>query len=215
MKRSVVWLIALSFVSVLWCTNASAVGVGFYLEGGGGSGEGEWESDTVAWDIDTTTAAVGFVLDTAPTNEKNFNYRLNVGLGSQKWEDTDGVEVDAGGVYVENIFGFALKKSETFRWWLGPLVRLGYYSGESDTYYDGVGDSAKFEFDYAEFGVGAATGMNFKIKKVILAPSVGVRFCGFAGTGTVSGVLGGTPFSFEEDIEGNTTTGFANIAILF
>jgi len=214
MKRSVVWLIALSFVSTLWCSNAAAVGLGFYLDGGSGSGEAEWESDTVAWDIDTKTAAVGFVLDTAPTNEKNFNYRLNVGLGSQNWEDTDGIELKSGGIYVENIFGFALKKSETFRWWLGPLVRLGYYSGETDTFYV-AGDPAKVEVDYAEFGIGAVTGMNFKINKVILAPSLGVRFSGFAGSGTSTITTGGVTYSVDEDIEGNTTTGFLNLALMF
>lgn len=215
MKRSVFFLVAMSLISTLWCSNASAVGLGFYVDASGGSGESEWESDSNHWDIDTSGGATGFVLDTAPTNESVFNYRLNAGFAGQDWEDEDGITLESGGIYVENIFGVAMTKNERFRWWLGPLVRLGFYSGETDTWHDGA-DRRKVEVDYAEFGVGVVTGINININnRVTLAPSVGFRYCGFSGNGTTKETIDGVHYSDDEDIEGSTTSGFVNFAVLF
>lgn len=215
MKKLVFGLVVLSFISSLWCSNALAVGFGVFVDLSSGSGDAEWDTDTVSWDVDTSAAAIGFVLDTAPTNERTFNYRLNAGLAGQDLEDDDGTTVESVGIYAENIFGFALVKNERVRWWLGPLVRVGIYSGETDTFIFN-GDSIQTDIDYAEFGIGAVTGLNFNINdKVVLSPSIGFRHCGFAGTGTTNEVIGGTRFSTEEDISGTTTSVFANFAVLF
>lgn len=202
MKRIFLLLIAACITPCLFYSNAFAVGLGAYIEGSAGSGEAEWDSDTTAWDIDSSGGAIGFVLDTSPTNKSNFNYRLNIGITAQDWEDDAGYTLEAAGITIENTFGFALNKTEKFRWWLGPLVRVGFFSGETDT-------PIKIDVNYFEFGIGAATGLNFNINnKVVLSPSLGFRISGYAGTGE-------WPNGYEEDIEGNTTTGFFNLAVLF
>lgn len=195
MKR----LALMTVVLLLLSSTAFAIGIGPFLDISGGSGESEWESDYDSWDVDTSTGAIGFVLDTAPTNERTFNYRLNVGIANQVMKDDFGDELDSTGIYIENIFGFAFLKNENFRWWAGPLIRLGYYSGEVD--------NSNIDIDYAEFGIGAVTGWNFRAGSTIFSPSIGFRVNGFAGTGDDG--------YYEEDIEGNTTTAFANVALLF
>jgi hypothetical protein len=117
--------------------------------------------------------------------------------------------------YAENIFGFALIRDENVRWWLGPLVRVGIYSGETDTFNTG-GGTQQIDFDYAEIGFGAVTGVNFNIKdRLILAPSIGFRHCVFAGTGEINEYSGGVHYYWEEDITGEVTSVFANFAVLF
>jgi hypothetical protein len=148
-------------------------------------------------------------------NERTFNYRLNAGLAAQNIEDDFGFEIEAGGIYAENIFGFALIRDENVRWWLGPLVRVGIYSGETDTFNTG-GGTQQIDFDYIELGIGAVTGLNFNINdRLILAPSLGFRICGFAGTGEINEYVGGVHYYWEEDISGGTTSAFANFAVLF
>jgi hypothetical protein len=148
-------------------------------------------------------------------NERTFNYRLNAGLAAQNIEDDFGFEIEAGGIYAENIFGFALIRDENVRWCLGPLVRVGIYSGETDPINIG-GVTQQIDFDYAEVGIGAVTGVNFNINdRLILSPSIGFSVCGFAGTGEINEYVGGVHYYWEEDISGGTTSAFANFAVLF
>lgn len=204
-----------AFITVLmWSPNSFASGLGVFIDAsGGGSGEFEWESDFNSRDVDSKAAAFGFVLDTAPTNEKAFNYRLNVGFARHELEDI--VKIKSKGIYAENIFGFALIKNEALRWWVGPLVRVGFYSGDTDTVQIGPGTLEKTELDYAEFGVGAVTGLNVKVGNVILSPSIGVRFSGYAGEGEITTQNGFGTSSFKEDFEASATNIFANFALLF
>lgn len=203
----------------------AGVGIGPYIDLAGGSGEMEWDTygdgwanlgfNTETWDVDAGSGAIGFVLDTAPTGPSVFNYRLNVGLEAQNFEDNYGIEMKVGGLVVENVFGFALVRKPNLRWWIGPLVRFGYYSGETDDYFEG-GFRKKTEADLFEFGIGAVTGVNIpvgKSKNVILAPSAGVRFIGVGGDGTVTNLDTGT--SFDDDLSGGFTTAFVNFALLF
>lgn len=196
--------------TLLFSSTAFAVGFGVFADFSSGSGEAEWDGGS-EWDIDSDMVAGGFVLDTAPSNESTFNYRLNIGLADQTLEDDYGEDLDATGFYVENIFGFALIKKENFRWWLGPLVRIGYYSGEAEI--EGLVYEAEIDFDYIEFGVGVVTGLNFKAGQVVISPSIGVRYSAFAGEGEFEET--GTYYKYEEDIEAYTVTAFANIALLF
>lgn len=224
MRKFIVCLVValvLSFSNVA----LAGVGIGPYIDLAGGGGEMEWDTagdgwgdigfSTETWDVDAGSGAIGFVLDTAPTGPSTFNYRLNVGLESQTLEDDYGIEMRMGGLVIENVFGFALVKKTNLRWWVGPLVRFGFYSGETDDYYY-LGDRTKTEADLFEFGVGAVTGLNIpvgKSKKVILAPSAGVRFIGVGGEGTVTNLDTGT--SFNDDISGGISTVFVNFALLF
>jgi hypothetical protein len=193
-------LLVASFVIVLlWSSSSFAVGFGAFVDGAFGSGSAEWDRDNRSFDIDSRTFAVGFALDTATTNEKLFNYRLNLGYIRHEFEDEHNNTVKTNGVYAENIFGFALVRNENFRWWAGPLLRVGYLSGGTGS--DGT------DFKLGEFGVGAVTGLNFKTGNAILSPSIGVRFNGYGGEGTRGGS--------NQDITQSTTNVFANFAVLF
>lgn len=199
-------------ILLLWSPNSFAVGLGAYMEGAGGSGEAEWDSDYDSYDIDSKTFSAGLVLDTAPTNERVFNYRLNIGYVRQELEDEQNVTIKTNGVVAENIFGFAFIRNDNFRWWGGPLVRVGYHSGDIGTVRGRDNTSVEVDFELAEFGVGGVTGLNFKAGKVILAPSIGFRYSGYVGEGTttVQG-LG----AYEEDFTAYTANAFANFAVLF
>ncbi|MBE0501952.1 MAG: hypothetical protein IBX47_10970 [Desulfuromonadales bacterium] len=198
MKKTVLMLMVSLF---LFSSNAFAVKFGAFLDVSGGSGEAEWESDWNAWDIDARTAAVGFVFDTVAADNRVFNYRMNIGIANQVLEDDYGAELDTTGFYVENIFGFALIKKADFCWWVGPLVRVGFYSGESEN------SLSDIDIDYFELGIGAVTGLNLDVGRSILSPSVGFRVSGLAGEGCEAG--------WCEDFEASTVTAFANIALLF
>lgn len=192
----------------------AAVAMGPYLDLSGGSGTFEWDSDNFEFDVDSSGGAIGFALDSAPSYRSYFNYRLNIGLESQDLEDEYGDTLEMGGVVVENVFCFAVVDEPDFRWWAGPLVRIGFYSGETDDYYDSLGDRHRTEADLFEFGVGLATGFNVRVgPNTYLAPSAGIRFIGASGSGTDKNLDQRT--QFEDDLEGNLTTLFVNFSLLF
>lgn len=192
----------------------AATAIGPYLDAANGTGTFEWDSDNFDFDVDSGSGAVGFVLDTAPAGAANFNYRLNIGLEGQNLEDENGATLEMGGVSFENIFGFALVRQRDFRWWAGPLVRIGFYSGETDDQYNSYGDRYKTEADLFEFGVGFATGINFRIgPHAYLAPSAGVRYIGAGGEGTVKNFDLHT--QEEDDLSGHLTSVFVNLSLLF
>ncbi len=191
---------------------AEAVSMGPYLDISSGSGSYEWDTSIVEFDVDTRATAIGFALDTA-TDQSNFNYRLNIGFEGQELEDEDNVTLDLNGITFENVFGFAFIQQPDLRWWAGPLIRIGFYSGDSDTYYY-AGTPYKTEFDFFHFGFGVATGVNLKVSNnVVLAPSAGLRFIGASGTGTDINL--DTNARYKDDLSGNSTNLFVNFAVLF
>lgn len=179
---------------------AAAARHGFFIDLAEGSGDAEWDWDTHDWNIDTGSVAVGYVYDSDPTPDQPFNFRLNVGLARLEIEDDYNDTVKSDGVYLETIFGFAAVRTTQLRWWLGPLLRIGYYHGE--------GDGFNLDLDFAEFAVGAATGLNIDLGGVIIAPSLGVRFSGYAGEGEDEN-------HFKDDWDARATSVFFNIATLF
>jgi hypothetical protein len=195
-------------------TPARAVGIGPYVDFSGGSGEFEWDRSNFEFDVDVATGAVGLAIDTAPTGRSYFNYRLNIGLEAQDLEDDSGTTMELGGLTIENVFCFTVANQPRLRWWVGPLVRLGFYSGETDFYYDSFGDLNRTEADLFEFGIGVATGLNIRVNRnLILAPSAGFRFIGASGEGEIINYTAGT--RDEEDLTGGFSTLFVNFALLF
>ena len=214
MQKVTCLFVASFFVLFLWAQNSFATSFGGYVDVSGGSSEAKRDSDYSAWNVDSNAIAFGFVLDTAPTNEKTFNYRLNVGFAKQDFEDDYGIKLKSKGISAENIFGFAFIKNETFRWWGGPLLRIGYYSGDSDSYRVGT-SIINSEIDYVEVGIGAVTGLNFKAGKAILSPSLGFRVNGFGGEEKRTGNTYYGYRTITEDISGHSTNIFANFAVMF
>ncbi|MCI5222289.1 MAG: hypothetical protein D3924_06345 [Candidatus Electrothrix sp. AR4] len=165
------------------------------------------------FDIDTNSVAIGFVLDTAPTDQLFFNYRLNIGFEGQEIEDDFNRTLDVNGVIFENVFGFAFVQRQDFRWWAGPLVHIGINSGDRNTH-DDAGIPYKDEYEFFQFGFGGITGVNFKVgDHVTLAPSIGFRFFAVSGTGTLTNL--NTNVEYEEDLLGGSTSCFVNLAVLF
>ena len=208
----VMFLVVFSFL-VMAPINAEAVSMGPYVDVAGGSGTLEHDTGTIIFedDIETSSSAVGFALETSPLGPSNFSYRLNVGFEGQELEYEDSIfALDLGGIYCENIFAFAFVQNKNLRWWGGPLVRFGFYSGESDTF-----GGLREDHDYFQFGVGLATGMNFKVgPALILTPSVGVRFMGAGGTAELVDASSGVVLD-EADTSASFTNVFVNFALLF
>ncbi|HSH12660.1 MAG TPA: hypothetical protein VLA15_02890 [Desulfurivibrionaceae bacterium] len=190
--------------AILWIPAGraeAALAMGPYLDLSSGDGSFEWDSDNFDFDVDSSSAAIGFALDSAPTGPANFNYRLNIGLERQDLEDEFDDTLEMGGFVVESVFGFALVHQQDFRWWAGPLVRIGFYSGETDDYYDSNGYRSRTEADLFELGLGVATGINVRIgPHIYLAPSAGIRFIGAASEGTVKNLDLHT--EYEDDLSG-------------
>ncbi|MCW5214134.1 hypothetical protein VU13_02240 [Desulfobulbus sp. US5] len=193
---------------------AGAVSMGPYVDISSGSGTFEWDISGYEFDVDTNSVAVGFALDTAVTNQSFFNYRLNIGFEGQEHEDEENLTLELDGVSFENIFGFALVPGPYFRWWVGPLVRFGFSSGETDTHFMPDGTPYKNEFEFVQIGFGVATGINFKVGyNVTLASSIGTRFNVACGTGETTYL--GSNIKAEEDLCGEHTDLFLNFALLF
>lgn len=206
---------ALFIIVAAWSANSFAASMGFAVDGSTGSGEAEWESDWDSWNVDTRGFGVGFVLDTGSMDDRVFNYRLNAGYGRQDIEDEENVTMKSDGIYFENTFAFAFVRQPDFRWWAGPLVRVGYYYGDSDNIRNAA-ETRRTEVEYGEFAAGGVTGWNFKSGGAIFSPSIGVRFTGFAGEGkTRIRTDAGDTFTHREDFDGFATNFFANFAVLF
>jgi hypothetical protein len=177
---------------------ATAAGIGGYAEFGTGSGDFEYDFSP-EFDVDARSAGFGFVFDSNLAGPRIFNYRLNIGYERLELEDDFSTTLDLDGLVIDNTFGFALAGSPTFRWWLGPQVRIGFYNGETDDGFE--------EVDLAAFGIGAVTGMNFMTGNVCMSVSLGARITGYAGESEALGIT--------TDLEGNTGTVFLNLAMLF
>ena len=120
---------------VFFMSSTQAAGLGAFANISPGAAD--WEVDDAGLELDfegdTRRLSFGFVMDTAPAQDRLFNYRLNVGLEAFEadWDDTC-CEMDLGGVAVDNTFGFGVLRTDSVRLWVGPRVRVGFYGGDLD-----------------------------------------------------------------------------------
>ncbi|MDZ4184374.1 MAG: hypothetical protein U1D97_05265 [Desulfuromonadales bacterium] len=194
--------ISLLFLLLLFLMPMSAYSaVGVSLELGGGSGNFDENAIIFDTDVDTGYANIGFVYDSNPYAEYgNFSYRLNIALESHDYKDR-GVTLETGALVFDNIFAFILTKSDTATFWIGPQIRVGFMSGETD-------DFDPLEVDGAMFGLGAVVGTNIRTaSNVGMSLSAGVRRT--ALTGEMSEGW------FSDDFTGDTNEAFVNLALLF
>lgn len=216
------------FMLLLGCVvpAAAATGIGPYVDLGMGGGDLEWDTSGNEWSVNVTAGAIGLVVDSAPNGPETFNYRLQVGYEEQRLAEKEFEEntLEMAGVSVENIFGFAVMNKPTLRWWVGPLLRFGYYKGETDIYSTpSPGGAHTFlryhyqaEAELYELGVGAATGVNIPLNEartLFIAPTAGLRVVGVSGKGELRNFDTGTVES--DDLSGGYITYFANFALLF
>ena len=180
--------------------NASAA-VGLSLELGGGRGNFDGNRVIFDTDVDTGYANIGFVYDSNPYAEQgNFSYRLNIALENHNYKDR-GVTLETGALVFDNTFAFTLAQSNAVTFWIGPQIRVGFMSGETD-------DFAPLEVDGSMFGLGAVVGTNIKTaRNVGMGLSAGIRRTALAGDMSESG--------FSDDFTGHADEAFVNLALLF
>ena len=145
-------------------------------------------------------------MDSNLAQDRLFNYRLNVGydkldVEGDDWNDTT---LELGGLVIDNTFGFGVLRTETFRLWLGPQVRLGFYGGETDN------SGTKLEAALFAFGLAPVVGANWNLgDSFTLSLVAGYRFMGFAG---------GVDLSDDSDdgtFTGSGNMGFLNLSAMF
>jgi hypothetical protein len=179
--------------------------VGVSLEFGGGSGNFDNNYVDPGGDVDTGYTNIGFVYDSNPYGEKgNVAYRLNIALEGHNYEFDDGVTVETGALVFDNTLAFALARNGNTNFWIGPQLRLGFWSGETDTTFWGE----PIEFSGSMFGIGALIGANVRLSEQMgMSVSAGLRQTGLGGEISWDGD--------DDDFTGRSTEGFVNLALLF
>lgn len=157
-SKTAITVLILMLVCFFGVSQAGAGGTGFLASTS--SGDVEWE---VGWPLSTKYqydssehTGFGFVLDTAVAKNSLFNYQLNFVF--DKWESSDGPAgppdtIDVDMFVFNNSFGFGIVRTEGFRFWFGPEIRVGW----------GDGSYGNADFDMFGFGLGWAAGFNFHV----------------------------------------------------
>ena len=172
MKNILTLCICFATALVLGTADARAAGFGIYGSVGG-DGSATWSNDYSSTSVKDKTAhqGVGFVFDTAVARDSFFNYQLNLGY-DEFTNKFAGSEVKLGGLMISNSFGFGIVRTEGFRLWMGPEIRLAWPRG-SDSFDD---------YDFFGGGVGPVLGMNFNLPgTVTLAVKAGYQFMNYEG----------------------------------
>ena len=104
---------------------------------------------------------LGFVLDTNVAKESTFGYRLLLQYTLGNLDSTDNPNVTDLKKHKYDMihnFTFGVVHKPGFRWWVGPRIniQIEHASGSDISYQNSWG-----------FGVGAATGVNFKVAERI------------------------------------------------
>lgn len=205
MNRLVKTGIILLCAALLCPTGAFALGLGGSVGFGGGSGTVKYDNPgSDEFSVDAGSFGISFLLETDPLSEELFSYRLNAGFEALNLEDDAGVTAELGGLVFDNTFAFRLAGDSSWRLWLGPQVRLGFYGGETDKEF--LGD--KVEYSAFAFGLGPVFGGNWAVgEDLILGFDTGIRWTGYSGTAEWGG--------YSEDVTISTSVFFVNFDIMF
>ena len=191
--------------ALLFAANgAHALGLGGYAEFGGGKADIDskmsgYPTQNMKPDVKSNWG-VGFSLDTAPMTTDLFSYRLDVGYEAFDYDDNG--TTSFAGVSADNTFAFTIMSNADVRVWAGPTLKLGYYK-------DTEGKSQP-DIELFTFGAGAALGANFPVgSNIIIAPVLGARYNGVAGTASDS--------SWPKDatISGTSTAYYIKLNVLY
>jgi hypothetical protein len=193
-----------------------AAGLGFYAEGSGGSGTftyDTWdEENEESFDMDVSAAGAGFLVDTNPYGGKTFSYRLGLGYERLTWTDDGGAgtgDVDLDAIVMNNGFNFAVARGKRFRVWLGPQLRLGYFSGETDQDMSRGGRQGEKQTAWAA-GIGLGIGVGGQVllsNSFGLGLEVGARYMGYAGRTEL--------YDESDDFTARHASGYLNLSFLF
>ena len=183
-------------------SDARAAGFGIYGSIGG-DGSSTWSQDNgPSYKVKTAHQGAGFVFDTAVAKDSFFNYQLNLGYDefTNKSAIFSGGEVRLGGLMISNAFGFGIVRTDGFRLWMGPEIRLAWPRGSKS----GV------DYDFFGAGVGPVVGMNFNLPGTVsFVVKAGYQFMSYNGTVDSSA----TYTSYDNEIKERLI--YVNIGILF
>ena len=104
---------------------------------------------------------LGFVLDTNVAKDSTFGYRLLLQYTLGNLDSTDNQNVTNLKKHKYDMihnFAFGVVRKPGFKWWIGPRInmQIEHVSGSDISYQNSWG-----------FGIGAATGVNFKVAERI------------------------------------------------
>ena len=199
MKKIFLVIMVVAFSLSFLPEQAQAFGFGGYVEGSKGDGEFKYEHSS-DFDVDADATGIGFVMDTNLGGKRIFNYRLNVGYEKLNLEDDFGETLELEGLVVANTFGFAMVRNQNFRWWIGPQIRVGAYSGD-------LNRDSSVNYDLVSFGVGGVMGFNYLTGDFCVSTTLGVLRTGYSGETDEPGP--------NRDVDGHTNTVFLNVAFMF
>lgn len=156
--RKILFIIFTLIIIPFAAATADASGLGFYV--GGGSGDSDIDTGPNWWSItnsnksDVELGSAGLVFDTNLSEDRVFNYRLELGRGNYTLKDfPKGVESEIGQTVMTHDFGFGIMRTKAVRLWLGPEIRLTKINDEVN----GV------DYDMRGFGFGLAIGLNINV----------------------------------------------------
>ncbi|OGW35553.1 MAG: hypothetical protein A2X58_00575 [Nitrospirae bacterium GWC2_56_14] len=203
MKKVLVLCVCFAAVLLLGTSDVRAAGFGIYGSIGG-DGSATWSDDSSginsSFKDKTAHQGAGFVLDTAVARDSFFNYQLNLGY-DEFTNKIDGFsnEVELGGLMISNAFGFGIVRTDGFRLWMGPEIRLAWPNGSQ----------SGWDYDFFGGGVGPVLGMNFNLPGTVsFMVKAGYLFMNYEGQAESA-----TSSSWDLDIKERLI--YVNIGILF
>ena len=140
-------------------------------------------------DFEADIGALGLTLDTNVARDRIFNYRLELlvefvdatidydeaaiagfaAFNPNNFPSLD-QDVDGVGFGISQTFGFGIVRTRAVRLYLGPKIRVGVWTGESD---DNVGAFDDVRYVGVDAGIGAELGMNIHLgDHVSISPTV-------------------------------------------
>jgi hypothetical protein len=200
MRKIAVLCIGLVAALFLGISAAHAAGFGFYGSMGGDRSS-TWSNDnSPSYKVKTIHQGAGFAFDTAVAEDRFFNYRLELGYDEFASKAAGGNEVKLSGLIISNDFGFGIVRTDGFRLWMGPEIRLAWPRGSN------------LGVDYDFFGVGAGPvlGMNFNLPGTVsFTVKAGYQFMHYNGTADSST----SSTSYDNDIREHLV--YVTFGILF
>lgn len=160
-------------------SKAHAIGIGVYGSYGGGTADWNPSADAVdKFRKNASHLSYGLALDTAPANERIFNYNLSI--GHDRFKNRNGNawgNADLDGVVITNNFGFGGLITKNIRLWAGPEVRVSWSEGSADRFPD-------FNLRVFGIGVGPSIGVNFNVgERLTFVVKGGYQYMSYFGYG--------------------------------
>lgn len=207
-KFGAVTVLSMLLVGGIYSTQAMAIGKGFYLQLGSGSSSWDLEDSygfQWSFDADTDHAGVGFVLDTAPAEDRLFNYRFQIGYEQfVRKESSTSYKMDMDSLVIDQDFGFGIVRNERIRFWIGPQLRISFSGGTPE-------GATNYDVSLFGIGLGPVAGININTPtRLSFAFKFGIMAMSYTGVGDDT-----STFNNDVDYTVDENYGFLNFAMLF